>query len=32
MNPVNYILIALVIAIVGDAAYYICKAKKSDKK
>lgn len=32
MNPVDYILIALVIAIVGGAAYYIYKAKKSGKK
>lgn len=32
MNPVDYILITLVIAIVGGAAYYIYKAKKSGKK
>jgi hypothetical protein len=32
MNPIDYILIALVVAIVGGAAFYIYKAKKSGKK
>ena len=32
MNPVDYILIAIVAAILGGAAYYIYKAKKSGKK
>jgi hypothetical protein len=32
MNPIDYILIALVIAILGGAAFYIYKAKKSGKK
>ncbi len=32
MNPVDYIIIAVVLAIVGGAAFYIWKAKKSGKK
>ena len=32
MNPIDYILIALVVAILGGAAFYIYKAKKSGKK
>ncbi len=32
MNPIDYILIAIVAAIVGGAAFYIYKAKKSGKK
>ena len=32
MNPVDFVILALVIAIVGGAAYYIYKAKKSGKK
>ena len=32
MNPVDYIIIAIVAAIIGGAAFYIYKAKKSGKK
>ena len=32
MNPIDYILIALVVAIIGGAAFYIYKANKSGKK
>ncbi len=32
MNPVDYILIFIVVAIIGGAAFYIYKAKKSGKK
>ena len=32
MNPVDYIIIAVILAIVGGAALYIRKAKKSGKK
>ncbi len=32
MNSVDYIIIAIVAAIVGGAAFYIYKAKKSGKK
>lgn len=32
MNPVDYIIIAVVLAIVGGAALYIWKAKKNGKK
>ena len=32
MNPIDYIIIAIVAAIVGGAAFYIYKAKKSGKK
>ena len=32
MNPVDFVILSLVIAIVGGAAYYIYKAKKSGKK
>lgn len=32
MNPVDYVIIAIVALIVGGAALYICKAKKSGRK
>ena len=32
MNPVDYLIIAIIVAIVGGAAFYIYKAKKSGKK
>ena len=32
MNPVDYIILAVVAAILGSAIYYIYKAKKSGKK
>ncbi len=32
MNLVDYIIIAVVLAVVGGAALYIYKAKKSGKK
>ncbi len=32
MNPVDYIIIFVVAAIIGGAAYYIYRAKKSGKK
>ena len=32
MNPVDYILIAVVAAILGSAVFYIRKAKKSGQK
>ncbi len=32
MNPVDLIIIAIVIAIVGGAAFYIYKAKKGGQK
>ena len=32
MNPVDYIIIAVVIAIIGGAALYIYKARKNGKK
>ena len=32
MNPVDYVLLALIAAILGGAALYIYKAKKSGKK
>lgn len=32
MGIIDYILIAVVLAIVGGAAFYIYKAKKSGKK
>ena len=32
MGPVDYIIIAVILAIVGGAAYYIYRAKKSGKK
>ena len=32
MNPVDYVVIAIVALIVGGAAWYIYKAKKSGKK
>ncbi len=32
MNPVDYLLIAILAAVIGGAAYYIAKAKKSGKK
>ena len=32
MNPIDFIVIAIVAAIVGGAAFYIYKAKKSGKK
>ena len=32
MNPVDYVLLTLIAAILGGAALYIYKAKKSGKK
>ena len=32
MNPVDYILIAVLLAVVGGAAFYIYRAKKRGKK
>ena len=32
MNPVDYLVIAVIAAIIGLAAFYIHKAKKSGKK
>ena len=32
MNPIDYLIIAIVAAIIGGAAFYIYKAKKSGKK
>ncbi len=32
MNPIDYLIIAIVVAIVGGAAFYIYKVKKSGKK
>ena len=32
MGPVDYIIIAVIALIVGGAAFYIYKAKKSGKK
>ncbi len=32
MNPVDYILIFIVVAVVGSAAFYIRTAKKRGKK
>jgi len=32
MNPVDILIIAIVVAIVGLAAWYVYKAKKSGKK
>ena len=32
MNPIDYLILAVVVAIVGGAAFYIWKAKKSGKK
>ena len=32
MNPVDYIMIAVIVLIVGGAALYIYKAKKSGRK
>lgn len=32
MNPIDYIMIAVIVLIVGGAALYIYKAKKSGRK
>ena len=32
MNPVDYLVIAVIVAIIGLAAFYVRKAKKSGKK
>ena len=32
MGPVDYVIIAVILAILGGAAWYIYKAKKSGKK
>ena len=32
MNPVDYIIIAIVVLILGLSAWFIWKSKKSDKK
>lgn len=32
MNPVDYVIIAVVAAVIGGAVLYIRKAKKSGKK
>ena len=32
MSPVDYLILAIIAAIVGGAAFYIYKAKKSGKK
>ena len=32
MNTIDFVIIAIVAAIIGGAAYYIYKAKKSGKK
>ena len=32
MNPVDYLVIAVIVAIIGLAAFYVRKAKKSGTK
>lgn len=32
MGPVDYIILAVIVLIIGGAAFYIYKAKKSGKK
>lgn len=32
MGPIDYLIIAIIVIIVGGAAFYIYKAKKSGKK
>lgn len=32
MNPIDFLVIAVIAAIIGGAAFYIWKAKKSGKK
>ena len=32
MNPIDYVMIAVILAIVGGAGFFIYKAKKSGKK
>jgi hypothetical protein len=32
MNPIDYVIIAIVVAVIGGAAFYIFKAKKSGQK
>lgn len=32
MGPVDYIVIAVILAVIGLAAFYVYKAKKSGKK
>ena len=32
MNPIDYAIIAIVVAIIGGAIFYIIKAKKSGQK
>ena len=32
MNPIDYLIIAVVLIILGSAGWYIYKAKKSGKK
>lgn len=32
MNPIDFLVIAVIVAIIGGAAFYIWKAKKSGKK
>ena len=32
MNPIDYAIIAIVVAIIGSAIFYIIKAKKSGQK
>ncbi len=32
MNPVDILLIAVLVLILGGAAFYICRAKKSGKR
>ena len=32
MGPVDYVIIAVIAAVIGGASYYIYKAKKSGKK
>ena len=32
MNPIDYVILAVILLIFGGASYYIRKAKKSGKK
>ena len=32
MNPIDYIILAIVAAILGGAIYFICRAKKNGAK
>ena len=32
MNPIDYLIIAIIVLVLGGAAFYIVKAKKSGQK